>query len=808
MTFTGITRTLILSTILFFSSSVYCQMLNLSTAEIISPETDDALVSKSLEVLTEEIEKRSHIQLPVRSEWPGSKSPAIIVGLERDLQNLPQAISSLISTMPDVEAEGYKLMVSSPSNLVIVAGADGRGVLYGVGKLLRNMEMRANELLVPGDFKISTSPAYSIRGHQLGYRPKTNSYDAWSVEQFDNYIRDLAIFGANSIEIMPPRTDDDFTNDHMQLPASKMMVEQSRICDEYGMDVWMWYPNLGSDYTHPDSVAFELSERAEVFKALPRLDALFVPGGDPGDLEPDVLFDFLKKEAEVLHRYHPNAKIWVSPQVFRPTQEWFDAFYTHINREYSWLGGIVFGPWVKTPLEEIRKLVNPNIPIRRYPDITHSLSSQYPVPEWDLAYAISLGRECINPRPTDQKHIHNTLDHLAQGSISYSEGTNDDVNKMIWSDQDWDPEIQVMETLREYVRYFISPDLTEEIARGIMSLEENIRGPLLTNDGVLRTLQQWQDIERKANPNVMVNYRFQMGLIRAYFDAYQYRRLIYETELEQKARNILSSGAEVGSIRAMEAAGEVLAQAWENPVAIEWKTRCVALADSLYHSIGAQLTVDKHGAAPGRGNFIDNIDLPLNDVMWLMDRFVSIAALEHESERIMEIERLLNRTNPGPGGYYDNFGSLRSWARVKSKINKEEDPGGLLSPRVSFGIGLIGVEWVHEVTAKGFDGQASPMAWMNQVTALYDQPLMIGYDHLDPNGSYTIRIAYTGRFRSRMKMMADDLLVHDFIQTGLQPIYEFQVPKGAVADGHVTFTWTCGEGERGAQVSEIWIIKQ
>src|SRR5690606_9400348 len=200
-------------------------------------------------------------------------------------------------------------------------------------------------------------------------------------------------------------------------------------------------------------------------------------------------------------------------------------------------------------------------------------------------------------------------------------------------------------------------------------------------DGVLRTLQQWQDIERKANPNVMVNYRFQMGLIRAYFDAYQYRRLIYETELEQKARNILSSGAEDGSIRAMEAAGEVLAQAWENPVGIEWETRCVALADSLYHSIGAQLTVDKHGAAPGRGNFIDNIDLPLNDVMWLMDRFVSIAALEHESERIMEIERLLNRTNPGPGGYYDNFGSLRSWARVKSKINKEEDPGGLLSPR-------------------------------------------------------------------------------------------------------------------------------
>src|SRR5690606_6054828 len=135
----------------------------------------------------------------------------------------------------------------------------------------------------------------------------TNAYDAWSPEQYDSYIRDLAIFGANSIEIMPPRTDDAFTSVHMKLPANDMMVEQSKICDSYGMDVWMWYPNLGSDYENPDSLQLELEERHAVFKALPRLDALFVPGGDPGKLEPDELFGFLEKEAEVLHLYHPQA---------------------------------------------------------------------------------------------------------------------------------------------------------------------------------------------------------------------------------------------------------------------------------------------------------------------------------------------------------------------------------------------------------------------------------------------------------------------------------------------------------------------
>ncbi|MBY5958491.1 hypothetical protein KUV50_10130 [Membranicola marinus] len=805
---TRVNGVLILFLLSLFSSNAFTQMMDLRHARIIAIEQDDGLVSKSIVVLKEEVEKRTGIELIIYNKWSTSDQPSIFIGLESDMEALPQDVRSMTSKMPPVYKEGYKIAVSKTNKTVAVIGADKRGVLYGVGKLLRTMEMRTNQLLIPQDFNISSSPAYPIRGHQLGYRPKTNSYDAWTVNQFDQYIRDLAVFGANSIEIMPPRTDDDFTNIHMKLPASQMMVEQSRICDSYGMDVWMWYPNLGSDYTHPDSVARELEERSSVFKALPRLDHLFVPGGDPGDLEPDVLFEFLKKEAKVLHQFHPEAKIWVSPQVFRPTQKWFDAFYAHVNQEYDWFGGVVFGPWIKTPIEEIREKINPGIPIRRYPDITHSLSSQYPIPKWDLAYAITLGRECINPRPVDEKAIHNAFDHLAQGSISYSEGTNDDVNKMVWSDQDWNPETPVMETLREYARYFISPDLTHEIASGMLALEENIMGPLMVNDGVLRTLQQWQDIARKAPLFVKDNYRFQMGLIRAYFDAYTYRRLIYETELEHKARAVLAGDQTQGSLHALNEAREVLTSAWKNPVMPEWKKRCLALADSLFNSIGAQLTVEKHHAAAGRGNFIDNIDLPLNDAMWLLDRISVIEKLQSESDRRAQIEEMLQRTNPGPGGYYDNFGSPRSWARVRSNVSWAQDPGSLLSPRVSFGVGLKNQEWVHEVTAKGFEGSASPVAWMNQVTALYDQPLEIEYDNLDPKSGYTIRVAYTGRFRSRMKMLADDLLVHDFIQTGIQPIYEFEVPMDAVADGQVVFKWTCGEGERGAQVSEVWLIKE
>ena len=96
---------------------------------------------------------------------------------------------------------------------------------------------------------------------------------------------------------------------------------------------------------------------------------------------------------------------------------------------------------------------------------------------------------------------------------------------------------------------------------------------------------------------------------------------------------------------------------------------------------------------------------------------------------------------------------------------------------------------------------------MNQVTTLYDQPLEIFYKDLDPGSSYNIRISYTGRFPSKIKLQADEFLVHDFIKTGVQPTYEFPVPTEAIIDGNVLFQWTCGEGERGSQVSEIWLIK-
>ncbi|WP_461081407.1 hypothetical protein [Spirosoma flavus] len=783
--------------------------IDLSKARIVNTITDKKAIGRTVEILQQEVQKRTGIQLPVATKFPSDNQPVIALALESNVAQLPATFRTAIQTLPKTKAEGFRLVTSSQNNVVLLVGHDARGLLYGVGKLLRKLEMRTGKIDVAEKLSIATSPRYPIRGHQLGYRPKTNAYDAFSVAQFDQYIRELALFGANSIEIMPPRTDDDFTSRHMKLPAIKMIGEQSRICAEYGLDVWMWYPNMGENYSHPDSIRKELAERNEVFAAVPKLDAVFVPGGDPGELEPDILFSWLEKEAQVLHKYHPKAKIWVSPQVFRPTQAWFEAFYKHVNRGYDWFDGVVFGPWVKVPVDELRKRINPNVPIRHYPDITHNYSSQYPVPHWDLAWAMTLGRESINPRPHDEKAIHNALDEYGAGSISYSEGTNDDVNKFVWSDQDWNPETPVIETLRDYARLFIGADYSESIAQGILALERNWRGSLLTNDAVDRTMMQWRAMEKTAPRNVLQNPRFQMGQIRAYYDAYTRHRLQYETDLERQARERLESIGSGGSLTAIREANAILEKAWKIPILPTYRQTCFALADSLFKSIGAQLTIEKHGAMSGRGNFVDNIDIPLNDSPWLQSQLAQIEKITDEQARLQKIREMLHRTDPGPGGFYDHFGDPASWYRVVSGEPWDKDPGSLRSPRTGFGVGLVGVEWVDEIKATGFKGQITPRVWMKQAKTLYDQPLKIAYSELDPTATYRIRIAYTGRFRSRMKLTTDDgSTIHDFIQTGEQPIYEFDVPRTVSADGSVTFIWTCGEGERGSQVTEIWLIRK
>ena len=262
-------------------------MLDLTRAVVVIPPTLSGPEKKAVSLLVEDVTRRAGVKWQVTSRWPGEKTAVVAVGPVKAAEAFtgPFAKSIGDASRP-LKPEGFHIRTEADGPAVLVAGNDPRGVLFGVGRLLRELRTTEGRVLVPAGFNVTTSPVYPLRGHQLGYRPKTNSYDAWDLAQWEQYIRDLAIFGTNAVELIPPRSDDDADSPHFPLPPMEMMVGMSRLLDDYGLDVWIWYPAMDRDYSDPATVASALKEWDEVFRKLPRIDAVFVPGGDPGHTQP------------------------------------------------------------------------------------------------------------------------------------------------------------------------------------------------------------------------------------------------------------------------------------------------------------------------------------------------------------------------------------------------------------------------------------------------------------------------------------------------------------------------------------------
>jgi hypothetical protein len=774
-------------------------MLKLEKLAVVTAPTISRAEASAVAMLVEEIEKRTNLHPAVSNRWPAGTGPIVALGTASTADSWAGPHSALVAAKgAGLPPDGFTIRtLPGPSPVILIAGNDPRGALFGAGRLLRELRMSRGQLLLPASLNLSTAPRVKMRGHQMGYRPKTNSYDAWTEEIWKQYIRDLAVFGTNAVEMIPPRSDDDADSPHFPLPQIEMMAKVSKILDGHDMDVWIWYPAMDPDYSKPETVAAAIKEWGNVFSRMPRVDAIFVPGGDPGHTAPGVLLAFLAEMTRELKRHHPRAAMWMSPQSFN--REWTDEFLRIMKEQQPrWLSGIVYGPQTRLTLPELRAALPPQYPIRRYPDITHSLSCQYPVPDWDVAYAVTEARECINPRPVDEAAIFRAYQDQSVGFITYSEGCNDDVNKFIWSGLGWDPSADVSGILRQYSRYFIGPDFEDSFAEGLAALERNWRGPLQKNDSVAEVLRRFQEIEQRARPATLLNWRFQQALYRAYYDAYTQQRLAYEMDLEKRAIEVLRQASNLGSLAAVEKAELTLSAAEAAKTALDLRTRVYQLAEALYQSIRMQLSVPLYRAiSVGRGANLDTLDEPLNNRLWLRDRFNEIRKLGSESERLRALGAIVGWQDPGTWGFYDELGNPEARPHLVPGLPYAEDPAYFRSP------------------VTGFAGRPGwRLSWFRHADALFDGELKMRYEKLDPQSRYRVRVVYAGSLTYPVRLVADGSIeIHPMMPkpNPIRPV-EFDIPVEATRDGTLLLSWSSTPGRggagRGPQVAEVWLLKQ
>lgn len=751
--------------------------VDLSKAVVVPSAGRSGIPGRALDLLVDRVECNSRIRLACASRPP----------------SLGSWIELRIAGRGPVD--GYAIEADDRS--VVVTGNDGRGLLYGVGRLLRELRTDRDRVECPSPWSLVTAPVDPIRGHQLGYRPKTNSYDGWTKSMWLRYIQDLAIFGANAVELIPPVSDDAPDSPHFPTPQMEMMVAMSRMLKDYGMGVWVWYPAMEKDYADPVTAQRELRQWTEVLGRLPKLDNVFVPGGDPGHTRPSVLFAFLDKLAPMVHRKHPGCGFWIAPQGF--DSAWFDEFVSLArNRHPSWLTGVVHGPQVRVPARELQALVGSRYRLRHYPDITHTRQSQYAVPDWDLAWALTEGREPINPRPRDMKAIMNAPDNrVGQGSICYSEGCNDDVNKAVWSGLAWDHNADPGELLRQYSRAYMGGPMADQFADCLMGLETNWHGAAATNPGIAGTLAGLEAIERSTGPRAMLNWRFQQAMYRGVYDAYVQSRSAAAQANERDALMALTSAHKFGPTAVAQVAREILAKPDTNDRARALRSRLFVLAEALYQSIRMQLDTARYLAiGTERGANLDSVDAPLNDAAWILERIADILAQGSDQEQIARLEALANGGRPAPGSFHDAPGDPAQRSHVVTPVDFAADPG------------------VYRTARTGFGGNSLRLSWHRYLETTYEQPLVMRWEGLNPSASYTLRVVYGPDSQPRaLRCMSGQLVVHDWLTKPLpQAPVEFEIPREAYGTGALSLEWSgkpgYGGNGRGCQLCEVWILKR
>ena len=227
--------------------------MNLKDSVILIPEeahSTTELVAAGL--LCDEVERRTGMRLRTSARWPDKQATIAIAARASETLAGREIPAREGKGLPELKPEGYRLWLDREKGrqpIVWIVGADGRGVLFGVGRLIRLLDWGSDKAILQEPLDIATSPAYPIRGHQLGYRARANSYDAWDAETYEQYIRELLLFGTNCIENIP--FEDEQPSPVMPVPRDEMNVILSGICARYDLGYWVWTASqdyCGYDY--------------------------------------------------------------------------------------------------------------------------------------------------------------------------------------------------------------------------------------------------------------------------------------------------------------------------------------------------------------------------------------------------------------------------------------------------------------------------------------------------------------------------------------------------------------------------------
>ncbi len=663
-----------------------------------------------------------------------------------------------------------------------------RGLIFGYSHILRKAKFTPDGVIITEEIEGTYKPQKQIIGHQIGYRTTPNTYDAWDYNQYFDYYLDMMAFGTNTCEHNTTKFGKNEMNPLMRYSQEEFVIEASRLADTVDLDVSLWHAN---DDRETEEEALALREK--IYSKIPRINAVFPPGGDPGEMYADDFVERCRKISRILKEIHPEAQMHPSAQAPHKYRDWGEAFIREMEKLPEEIDTVIMGPNHAYPMHELRKKVPEKYPLRFYPDITHNLRCEYPVnfleDDWHFALANTLSRESVNPRPTELRTLHRIFSPYTIGSVSYSEGVHDDVNKMLWSALEWDKDADIREVLLDYSRYFMNEADENIIADTIFLLEKSWQGDPVENPCIEAAYSNLCTLKEK-HKSLSENWRFMLLYFRACCDKIVKDRRIFELKLCKKA---LFEGKKGNLKNALEILDTPFDESY-----ILLRNELDFLGKKLFDLIGIQLDVEHYYADSWeRGATLDTIDNNVTDRAFLKDKLTYAQSLD-EDEKAEYVNRLIDRNKTDTDEVYYSV--------------------------ALHGLNTLGVKQDGEVymDIQGDRPYTKERPLPMSMTKLYDNyTFKAEFGGFKPETDYTLTIAYKSDASddAMHSLSANGRIIYEGAQFGGQKNPQFD--KEFLAEGFESATYTLNrdifingtlellisEPDIGFKFSELWIKK-
>ncbi|MGC8640285.1 MAG: hypothetical protein ACP5XB_10465, partial [Isosphaeraceae bacterium] len=423
---------------------------------------------------------------------------------------------------------------------VVVAAGSERGLLYGLGKLLR-MSRYDRGRFTPGTWRGVSTPFGTMRGIYFATH-FNNYYEAAPAGDVERYVEDLALWGTNALIVCFPHWQFDSFDDPTARSAITHLKRVLRAARAAGMRVGLVETANGGFRTTPAAIRctpvpdalgrhgnFGVNlcpDRPEAHALLLAnwkrlLDEFADPGLDLVGLWPYDEggcgckacwpwgargFPKLCRDLALLTRERsPRTRIILSTWTFDtpPDGEW-PALARALAADRTWADFILADAHEDFPRYPLDQGVPGGLPLLSFPEI--SMWGQSP---W--------GGYGANPLPRRLQRLWDQTARKLSGGFPYSEGIYEDLNKAICAQLFWSPARPAVETVREYAAFEYAPDVAADVAQAIDLLEENhLRNRIgTTADRAFALLEQ---ADRKLPPRVRKSWRWRILYLRGLID--------------------------------------------------------------------------------------------------------------------------------------------------------------------------------------------------------------------------------------------------------------------------------------------------